>query len=139
MTVKIFDTQEVQDFLRNVAGLDQAGGDPRTKQIMHRVLSDLFRAIDDLDITPDEYWTAVGWFNELGTAGQAGLISPGLGLDHFLDMRLDAIDAELGVENKTPRTIAGPLYVAGARSEENTSELDDGSRSEEHTSELQSL
>src|SRR3546814_1662801 len=40
MTVKIFDTQEVQDFLRNVAGLDQAGGDPRTKQIMHRVLSD---------------------------------------------------------------------------------------------------
>src|SRR3546814_7533286 len=81
---------------------------------MHRVLSDLFRAIDDLDITPDEYWTAVGWFNELGTAGQAGLISPGLGLDHFLDMRLDAIDAELGVETKTPRTIAGPLYVAGA-------------------------
>src|SRR3546814_7415724 len=53
MTVKIFDTQEVQDFLRNVAGLDQAGGDPRTKQIMHRVLSDLFRAIDDLDITPE--------------------------------------------------------------------------------------
>src|SRR3546814_17093460 len=79
MSVKYCDTHEVQDLLRNVAGLDQAGGDPRTKQIMHRVLSDLFRAIDDLDIIPDDYWTAVGWFTELGTAGQAGLISPGLG------------------------------------------------------------
>src|SRR3546814_19772965 len=109
MSGRIFDTQEVQDFLRNVAGLDQAGGDPRTKQIMHRVLSDLFRAIDDLDITPDEYWTAVGWFNELGTAGQAGLISPGLGFDHFLDLRLDAIDAAAGVDNKTQRTIEGQI------------------------------
>src|SRR3546814_6436591 len=100
-TVNIVDTQEVQGVLRYGSGLEQGGGDPRTKQIMHRVLSDLFRAIDDLDITPDEYWTAVGWFNELGTAGQAGLISPGLGLDHFLDMRLDAIDAELRSEEHT--------------------------------------
>src|SRR3546814_16257361 len=80
---------------------------------MHRVLSDLFRAIDDLDITPDEYWTAVGWFNELGTAGQAGLISPGLDLDHFLDMRPDAHDADLGVENNTPRPFEGPPYGIG--------------------------
>src|SRR3546814_18722175 len=99
---------------------------------MHRVLSDLFRAIDDLDITPDEYWTAVGWFNELGTAGQAGLISPGLGLDHFLDMRLDAIDAELGVENKTPRTIEGPLYVAGAPVEQGFARVSDGSDPDGH-------
>src|SRR3546814_12013303 len=99
---------------------------------MHRVLSDLFRAIDDLDITPDEYWTAVGWFNELGTAGQAGLISPGLGLDHFLDMRLDAIDAELGVENKTPRTIEGPLYVAGAPLDQGFSLHNDGSDTDGH-------
>src|SRR3546814_14185677 len=84
-------------------------GDPRAKQIIHRIGSDLFKAIDDLGITPDEYWTAVGWLNELGTAGQAGLISPGLGFDHFLDLRLDAIDAAAGVDNKTQRTIEGQI------------------------------
>lgn len=126
MTVKIFDTPEVQDFLKTVAGLDQDGGDPRTKQIIHRLMSDLFKAIDDLDITPDEYWTGIAWLNDLGTAGQAGLISPGLGLDHFLDLRLDAKDAALGVENKTPRTIEGPLYVSGAPVEQGFARLDDG-------------
>ena len=126
MTVKIFDTPEVQDFLKTVAGLDQDGGDPRTKQIIHRLMSDLFKAVDDLDITPDEYWTGIAWLNALGTAGQAGLISPGLGLDHFLDLRLDAKDAALGVENKTPRTIEGPLYVSGAPVEQGFARLDDG-------------
>ncbi|MBB3192317.1 hypothetical protein FHR94_003893, partial [Halomonas cerina] len=29
MTVKIFDTPEVQDFLNTVAGFDQAGGNER--------------------------------------------------------------------------------------------------------------
>lgn len=132
MTVKIFDTPEVQDFLKTVAGLDQDGGDPRTKQIIHRLMSDLFKAVDDLDITPDEYWTGIAWLNDLGTAGQAGLISPGLGLDHFLDLRLDAKDAEIGVENKTPRTIEGPLYVAGAPVEQGFARLDDGSDEEGH-------
>src|SRR3546814_12251963 len=42
-------------------------------------------------------------------------------------MRLDAIDAELGVENKTPRTIEGPLYVAGAPVEQGFARIDDGS------------
>lgn len=132
MSVKIFDRPEVQDFLKTVAGLDQKDGDPRTKQIVHRLMSDLFKAIDDLDITPDEYWTGIAWLNELGTAGQAGLISPGLGLDHFIDLRLDEIDARLGVENKTPRTIEGPLYVAGAPVEQGFARLDDGSDENGH-------
>src|SRR3546814_1025555 len=114
MSIKIFDTPEVQGFLKTVSGLDGNEGDPRAKQIIHRIVSDLFKAIDDLDITPDEYWTAVGWLNELGKAGQAGLISPGLGLDHFLDVRLGAIAPAAGVDNKSQRTIEGPLYVDGA-------------------------
>jgi catechol 1,2-dioxygenase len=126
MSVKIFETREVQDFLRTVGGLDQPAGDARVKRIVHRVLSDLFKAIDDLEVTPDEYWTAVAWFNDLGAAGQAGLISPGLGLDHFLDLRLDAIDAERGIANPTPRTIEGPLYVAGAPVAHGFARLDDG-------------
>lgn len=132
MSVKIIDTPEVQQFLRAVANLDGQGGDPRTKQIVHRLMSDLFKAVDDLDITPDEYWTGIAWLNELGTAGQAGLISPGLGVDHFIDLRLDAVDEQLGVENRTPRTIEGPLYVAGAPVEHGFARLDDGSDENGH-------
>ncbi len=133
MTVQIFDRPDIQAFLNTLSGLDAEGGNPRMKQIIHRVVSDLFKAIDDLDITPDEYWTGIAWLNDLGAAGQAGLISPGLGLDHFLDERLDAIDAALGIDNPTPRTIEGPLYVAGAPESTGFARMDDGSDTEGHT------
>ena len=133
MTVQIFDRPDIQAFLNTLSGLDAEGGNPRMKQIIHRVVSDLFKAIDDLDITPDEYWTGIAWLNDLGAAGQAGLISPGLGLDHFLDERLDAIDAALGIDNPTPRTIEGPLYVAGAPESTGYARMDDGSDTEGHT------
>ena len=133
MTVKIFDRPDVQEFLKVVSGLDKANGSSRMKEITHRLMSDLFKAIDDLNITPDEYWTGVAWLNELGAAGQAGLISPGLGLDHFIDERLDAIDASLGIDNPTPRTIEGPLYVAGAPESVGFARLDDGSDTDGQT------
>jgi catechol 1,2-dioxygenase len=126
MTVSIFSRPDVQDFLRTVSGLEKPQGNQRTKQIVHRILSDLFKAIDDLDVTPDEYWAGIAWLNDLGATGQAGLISPGLGIDHFLDLRLDAKDAEVGIANETPRTIEGPLYVAGAPVEQGYARLDDG-------------
>lgn len=126
MSVTLFANADVQAFIRTVSGLDQPTGNPRTKQIVHRLLSDLFKAIDELNITPDEYWAGIAWFNALGSANQAGLISPGLGLDHYLDLRLDAEDAERGIDNPTPRTIEGPLYVAGAPIEHGYARLDDG-------------
>ena len=126
MTVKIFDTPEVQDFLKTVSGVDQAGGNERAKQIMHRLLSDLYRLIDDYDVTPEEFWSAVRMHNALGGETQFGLLSPGLGFDHFLDMRQDAIDAEAKRTGGTPRTIEGPLYVAGAPQAEGFARMDDG-------------
>ncbi len=133
MSVRIFDRPDVQNFLKVLSGLTNDGGNPRVKQVIHRLMSDLFKAIDDLDVTPDEYWTAIAWLNELGTAGQAGLISPGLGLDHFLDERLDAIDEALGIKSETPRTIEGPLYVAGAPVSHGFARLDDGTDTNGHT------
>lgn len=127
MSVRIFDTTEVQDFLRLASGLEQDGGNPRTKQIIHRILSDLYKAIEDLEITSDEYWAGIAYLNRLGASSEAGLLSPGLGFDRFLDMRMDAEDAELGIDNVTPRTIEGPLYVAGAPVEQGFARLDDGS------------
>ncbi|MVA24984.1 catechol 1,2-dioxygenase (plasmid) [Agrobacterium vitis] len=132
MNVEIFNRPDIQAFLKTLSGLDKDGGSPRMKQITHRIMSDLFKAIDELNITPDEYWTGIAWLNELGAAGQAGLISPGLGLDHFIDERLDAIDAALGIENPTPRTIEGPLYVAGAPVCNGFARLDDGTDENGH-------
>jgi catechol 1,2-dioxygenase len=45
---------------------DSEDGNPRAKQITHRLLSDLFKAIDDLDKTPDEIWAGVNYFNKPG-------------------------------------------------------------------------
>lgn len=133
MSVHIFNTQEVQDFLRLASGLNQEGGNPRAKQIIHRILSDLYKAIEDLDITSDEYWAGIAYLNQLGARGEAGLLSPGLGLDRYFDMRMDAQDAALGVANGTPRTIEGPLYVAGAPVAQGFARLDDGSDTAGHT------
>ena len=133
MSVHIFNTREVQDFLRLASGLNQEGGNPRVKQIIHRILSDLYKAIEDLDITSDEYWAGVAYLNQLGARGEAGLLSPRLGLDRYFDMRMDAQDAALGVANGTPRTIEGPLYVAGAPVAQGFARLDDGSDTAGHT------
>lgn len=133
MSVKIFETPEVQDFLRLASGLNGEGGNPRIKQIVHRIVSDLYKAIDDLDITSDEYWAGVAYLNRLGARSEAGLLSPGLGFDRFLDMRMDAEDEALGVQNGTPRTIEGPLYVSGAPVEQGFARLDDGSDTDGHT------
>jgi catechol 1,2-dioxygenase len=130
MTVKIFDTPETQDFLKTVSGFDQAGGSERAKQILHRLLSDAYRLIDDFDVTPEEFWSAVSLMNELGKETQFGLLAPGLGFDHYLDMRLDAADAEAGLTGGTPRTIEGPLYVAGAPESRGFARMDDGSDTE---------
>ncbi len=124
MNVKIFDTAEVQEFAKAASGLNEAKGTDRNKQIIHRLLGDLFKAIEDLDITPDEFWTGVNYINELGAAGEAGLLAAGLGMERYLDMRMDAADAAAGIAGVTPRTIEGPLYVAGAPLIEGKGRLD---------------
>ena len=133
MSVKLFDSAEVQDFIELATGLKNTEGNPRVKQIVHRIVSDLYKAIEDLDITPDEYWAGVAYLNRLGRSNEAGLLSPGLGFDHYLDLRLDAQDAELGLTGGTPRTIEGPLYVAGAPVEYGYARLDDGTDTDGHT------
>jgi catechol 1,2-dioxygenase len=130
MSVKIFDTPEVRDFLKTVAGFDQDGGSDRAKRIIHRVLSDLYRTIDDFDVSPEEFWSTVSVLNALGAGTQFGLLAPGLGFDHYLDLRMDAADRQAGLTGGTPRTIEGPLYVAGAPAAEGYARMDDGSDTE---------
>jgi catechol 1,2-dioxygenase len=127
MDTHIAKSARITEFLKVASGLTSNQGSPRAKAIIHRLLSDLFTAIDDLDITPDEFWAGVSYINDLGGAGEAGLLAAGTGLEHFLDLRMDAADAAAGVEIGTSRTIEGPLYVAGAPLSEGRARLDDGS------------
>ncbi|KAH0445332.1 hypothetical protein KCU90_g404, partial [Aureobasidium melanogenum] len=124
MSIKVFGTKEVQDLLKAATNLEGKGGNARSKQIVHRLLSDLFKAIDDLDITPDEVWAGVNYLNKLGQDGEATLLAAGSGLEKYLDIRLDAADKAEGIEGGTPRTIEGPLYVAGATVHDGVSKID---------------
>ena len=92
MAVKIAQTEEVKKFLNIVSGTTSDKGNPRTKKIVHRILTDLFNTIEEFDVQPQEFWAAIDYFNDLGQSMEAGLLTPGLGLEHFLDLRMDAED-----------------------------------------------
>jgi catechol 1,2-dioxygenase len=127
MTVRISSSDEIQAFFKQAAGLDNDQGDVRVKQILLRVLQDSARLIEDLQITDDEFWSAIDYLNRLGGRGEAALLMAGLGLEHFLDLLNDARDEQAGHTGGTPRTIEGPLYVAGAPLCEGEARMDDGS------------
>lgn len=104
--------------------------DPRVQQVVLRLLGDLCKAIEDLDVTPSEFWSGVAYLSNAGAANELGLLAAGLGLEHFLDLRADELEAQAGLEGGTPRTIEGPLYVAGAPESVGFARLDDGSESD---------
>jgi len=124
MNVKVFQSKEAQDLLKAASNIDGSNGNVRFQQIIHRLLGDLFKAVDDLDITPDEVWAGVNYLNKLGQDGEAALLAAGLGLEKYLDIRMDAADKQDGLDGGTPRTIEGPLYVAGAPVRDGMSKLD---------------
>jgi catechol 1,2-dioxygenase len=124
MSESIIETAAVQALLDKLSGQDVAAGDPRLKAILRRIVGDLFATIDAFDIRDDEFWTALN-FAAAGSA-EFGLWAAGLGIERFLDLRRDAADAAAGRDGGTPRTIEGPLYVAGAPVEHGFVRLDDG-------------
>lgn len=127
MTVKIAHTPELQKFFKEAAGFANDDGSSRLKNIVLRILQDTATIIEDLDISEDEFWKAVDYLNRLGGRSEAGLLVAGLGIEHFLDLLQDAKDAQIGLTGGTPRTIEGPLYVAGAPLVEGECRMDDGS------------
>ena len=78
-----------QQLLDIVNTVHVAEGNARVRQITQRIVTDLFRTIEDLDVTPDEFWAGVGWLTRLGASGQTGLITAGLGFDRLIDIRMD--------------------------------------------------
>jgi catechol 1,2-dioxygenase len=116
MDTSFVKTPEVQALLDKAAGLNQSGGDTRLKAIFRDIVEAGAEIIVRHDISEDEFWGAVNFLQK--GAPEYGLLVPGSGLEHFLDLFMDAKDAEAGLTGGTPRTIEGPLYVAGARLEE---------------------
>lgn len=102
----------VQDLLNRASGLTEADGNPRLKQIVRDALEAIMALIEKHDISESEFWQALSFLQE--GAAEFGLMAPGVGIEHFLDLLMDAKDAAAGQTGGTPRTIEGPLYVAGA-------------------------
>ena len=124
MASELMGGADMAAFLDRIAGLDGAAGEPRLKQILRRIVGDLFATIDDFDVGEDEFWSALAFLAE--AAPELGLIAPGLGFERFLDMRMDLAERKAGLAGGTPRTIEGPLYVAGAPLSQGEARLDDG-------------
>ncbi|OTG82441.1 catechol 1,2-dioxygenase [Acinetobacter sp. ANC 4648] len=122
--------QEIDKLVKQM-NVDTATGsvDTRVQQIVVRLVGDLFQAIEDLDISQTELWKGLEYFTDAGQANELGLLAAGLGLEHYLDLRADAADAKAGITGGTPRTIEGPLYVAGAPESVGFARMDDGSES----------
>lgn len=124
MASTLLNSPEVQKLLDQLSGVENVGGNPRLKAIIRRIVGDLFATIEEFDISDDEFWAALN-FAATGSA-EYGLWAAGLGVERFLDIRADAIDAAQGMGGGTPRTIEGPLYVTGAPVEHGIARLDDG-------------
>jgi len=103
---------------------------PRVRQVVVRLLGDLCKAIEDLDVTPNEFWSGVAYLSAAGASNELGLLAAGLGVEHYLDLRADEAEKKAGLEGGTPRTIEGPLYVAGAPESAGFARLDDGTESD---------
>ncbi len=104
--------EEIVALARRAAGLTVTGGDPRLKAIIHDLLVATFDVIDRHDISENEFWSAIAFIQT--AAPELGLIVPGLGIEHYFDLMLDARDAQEARGGGTPRTIEGPLFVEGA-------------------------
>jgi catechol 1,2-dioxygenase len=118
------DSPGVKQLLDRVAGLDRPAGNDRLKRIVRHVTADLCRTIEEFDVTPSEFWTAVSYLARLGQANEVGLLVPGLGIETFLDVMMDEKECRAGLTGGTPRTIEGPLYVVGAPLSKNEARLD---------------
>ena len=126
----ILEKEKIDAFLKEMESTEN-GGNERVKEIVNRMVKDLFYMMEDLDVQPEEFWKAMNYLTEAGQNGEWGLIAAGLGFEHFLDMRMDAADEKAGLTDGTPRTIEGPLYVAGAPVAEGFARLDDGTEEDE--------
>lgn len=118
--------EAIDAVLSAITGVASKPGNERVTAIVNRIVKDLFHTIEDFDVQPAEFWHALDYLAQAGRSNELGLIAAGLGFEHFLDLRMDEAEAKAGIEGGTPRTIEGPLYIAGAPESVGQARLDDG-------------
>lgn len=118
------DKKTIDAVLQKIESTETGEGNSRVKTIVNRIVRDLFHTMEELDVQPEEFWSAVHYLTAAGQSGEYGLIAAGLGFEHFLDLRMDEAEARQGINGGTPRTIEGPLYVAGAPEQNGFARLD---------------
>lgn len=118
--------QAIDAVLAAITSVETDSGSERIKTVVNRIVRDLFYTIEDLDVQPAEFWSALDYLAQAGRSNEFGLIAAGLGFEHFLDLRMDEAEAKAGIEGGTPRTIEGPLYIPGAPESVGEARLDDG-------------
>lgn len=79
------------DQLVKTFNIDTAKGqvNPRVQEITVRLVADLFKAIEDLDMSPHEVWKGMEFLIDAAKANEIGLFAAGLGLERFVDIRAD--------------------------------------------------
>lgn len=123
--MKRIDQKLIDQTLELIKSQEKEGeGNERIKTIVNRLLKDLFNAMADLDITSEEMWKTCDWLTQTGKNNEYGLVFAGLGIEKFIDVMMDWEDEQAGIENRTPRTIEGPLYVAGSPESTSYAELE---------------
>lgn len=117
--------EQIDAVLQVITSQEKAGvGNERVKEVVNRLLKDLFYAMVDLNITSEEMWHAADYLKVVGQNNEWGLLFAGLGIEKFMDVMMDYEDQQAGLNNVTPRTIEGPLYVAGSPETTSYAELE---------------
>ena len=67
------------DALVKEFNIDTAEGpvNARVQQVVMRLVSDLFKAIEDLDLQPSEVWSGIQYLTEAGQRYELGLLAAG--------------------------------------------------------------
>ena len=77
MPANLIDKAAIKELAAKAAGLDKPQGDPRLKEVLNRLLYDVMVAIDDLDVSMNEFWSAIAYIGEAAKANELGLVVAG--------------------------------------------------------------
>jgi catechol 1,2-dioxygenase len=69
---------QIKQLAARISGTQIKPANDRVKAIVDRLLLDLFNVIDDFDIRPEEFWSALSYLTELGKSNEAALLAAGV-------------------------------------------------------------
>jgi catechol 1,2-dioxygenase len=64
--------EQIKQLVDRITSTQIKEPNPRVKAIVDRLLLDFFVVIDDFDIQPEEFWSALSYLTELGQRNEQG-------------------------------------------------------------------